>query len=349
MQRLRQSDVRGVLSFVGEAHADASAQALSPRALELLRDLVPAAAVSWHEWSVPDGRVRLAYASSEPDRTAEVWEEYPRYRHEDPLPGGCEGVGPCPPPVVGRALTIGDVVGDRAFRRSGLYAAICRPLGVDHVLKLFLPVERGIAYSVVFDRGGRDFDVRDRLVADLLCPHLRNLERAARTRRHAAALEAAADEDGELVVVNAARRIELATRRARRLLDRHGLVGEDALVSPQIDVWLRAERSCLLLEAEARVLEVRRLEGHAGAMLVTERAMSAEPSTLTSRELQVLALVAEGRSNAEVAAALWLSPGTVRKHLENSYAKLGVRSRTAAVARLRDVDGVWPRSESEPD
>jgi DNA-binding CsgD family transcriptional regulator len=39
--------------------------------------------------------------------------------------------------------------------------------------------------------------------------------------------------------------------------------------------------------------------------------------------------------NAEVAEALWISPGTVRKHLENAYAKLGVRTRTAAVARFR--------------
>jgi DNA-binding CsgD family transcriptional regulator len=52
---------------------------------------------------------------------------------------------------------------------------------------------------------------------------------------------------------------------------------------------------------------------------------------LTRREKQVVALVAQG-TNAEVARILWLSPGTVRKHLENAYAKLGVTNRTAAVA-----------------
>ena len=39
--------------------------------------------------------------------------------------------------------------------------------------------------------------------------------------------------------------------------------------------------------------------------------------------------------NAEIAEILWLSPSTVRKHLENAYGKLGVHTRTAAVARLR--------------
>src|SRR5919204_475420 len=53
---------------------------------------------------------------------------------------------------------------------------------------------------------------------------------------------------------------------------------------------------------------------------------------LTAREREILELVAEGRTNAEIAAALWISPGTVRKHLENAYGKLGVHTRTAAAA-----------------
>ena len=55
---------------------------------------------------------------------------------------------------------------------------------------------------------------------------------------------------------------------------------------------------------------------------------------LTARERAVLSLVAEGKTNAEVAELLWIMPGTVRKHLENVFAKLGVRTRTAAVARV---------------
>jgi LuxR family maltose regulon positive regulatory protein len=40
-------------------------------------------------------------------------------------------------------------------------------------------------------------------------------------------------------------------------------------------------------------------------------------------------------TNAEIAERLWLSPGTVRRHLENVYRKLGVHTRTAALARAR--------------
>ena len=49
----------------------------------------------------------------------------------------------------------------------------------------------------------------------------------------------------------------------------------------------------------------------------------------------MLQLVDEGRTNAEIAHILWVAPSTVRKHLENAYAKLGVRSRTEATALLR--------------
>ena len=59
------------------------------------------------------------------------------------------------------------------------------------------------------------------------------------------------------------------------------------------------------------------------------------PPILTKREAEVVGLVAEGLTNGEIAARLFLSPTTVRTHLENVFEKLGVHTRTAAVARLR--------------
>jgi len=56
---------------------------------------------------------------------------------------------------------------------------------------------------------------------------------------------------------------------------------------------------------------------------------------LTSREVDVLRLVAEGRSDREIAEALFIGPATVRTHLTNLFGKLGVGSRTAAIAAAR--------------
>ena len=56
------------------------------------------------------------------------------------------------------------------------------------------------------------------------------------------------------------------------------------------------------------------------------------PAQLTERERDVLELVAQGLTNREVAARLFISSGTVRTHLEHVYEKLGVRTRAGAVA-----------------
>jgi LuxR family maltose regulon positive regulatory protein len=58
---------------------------------------------------------------------------------------------------------------------------------------------------------------------------------------------------------------------------------------------------------------------------------------LSSRELEVLALIESGHSNQAIAAQLVISIATVKRHLSNIYAKLGVASRTQAVARAREL------------
>ena len=53
-------------------------------------------------------------------------------------------------------------------------------------------------------------------------------------------------------------------------------------------------------------------------------------SGLTRREIEVMSWVREGKRNGEIAVILGISPHTVRKHLENTFSKLGVETRTAA-------------------
>lgn len=58
---------------------------------------------------------------------------------------------------------------------------------------------------------------------------------------------------------------------------------------------------------------------------------------LTPREIEVLGLLAAGQANKEIARALGVSPNTVKTHLARLYAKLDAPSRTAVLARAREL------------
>lgn len=62
------------------------------------------------------------------------------------------------------------------------------------------------------------------------------------------------------------------------------------------------------------------------------------PTPLSVRELAVLRLLAEGRSNKEIGAALEIAEGTVKNHMTNVLGKLGALDRTQAALRARELD-----------
>jgi LuxR family maltose regulon positive regulatory protein len=127
------------------------------------------------------------------------------------------------------------------------------------------------------------------------------------------------------------------------------------LAEPEAFVRTIVDEGAAMDDLLSAVLEVRqsgRLEGagqlstrYLAELLATlaqeARALGASErlaEPLSERELEVLALIAAGESNREIAARLFISISTVKTHLNNLYRKLGVRSRTQAVAKARDLD-----------
>ena len=90
------------------------------------------------------------------------------------------------------------------------------------------------------------------------------------------------------------------------------------------------EQAVTLFQGLGNEREARRLGGRRSASAPATR--PSLPAGLTAREAEVLRLVAAGRSNREIAAALVLSEKTVENHLTSSYGKIGADNRAAATA-----------------
>jgi DNA-binding CsgD family transcriptional regulator len=89
-------------------------------------------------------------------------------------------------------------------------------------------------------------------------------------------------------------------------------------------------------QLRARLLEQRAAAARAAGLRSPSRSATLQSTYgLTPREIQVAMLVAQGRSNVAIAAALRISPHTARHHTQRVLAKLGVHSRAAAGALLR--------------
>ena len=165
----------------------------------------------------------------------------------------------CRPPPESGVVLIGDVMTDRAWRRTRIYNEWCREVHIEPQAKIYLsvpgsPLRRSLMIDVA-DDAGRSFGERERSLLELV--------RRALMR--------------PIALAEAARQ-------------RHRALG------------------------------------------------------LTARELEVLGHLRDGRTNCEIATELFVSPATIRTHLENAFAKLGAHTRTEAVARLGEI-GAFSRTQ----
>ncbi len=328
---LASRDLERLLRFVAEAERVGSDQPFSPELLVQLGELIDADYVNYCELDRVRKRMLLnVQRAGDPDEEEEgpgedvfwqiVVEEHPVcVQHQRGL---------------FRALKVSDFYTLRELRGTRLYHAWFHPFGVEYELSVPIPSPLWHTRTFLFDRGGRrDFTERDRLVLDLLQPHVERISREARTRRLLRATLAELErgnesEDRGVLFLDTSGDVEFASPPARRLIRDFFGAEVGGRLPDELAAWLRSGARRLVRRQGIRKLTVERADE---GLVLSETRSTVE---LTSREREVLSWVARGKTNAEIARLLWLAPGTVRKHLENVYAKLGVNSRTAAVARF---------------
>ncbi|HKI30176.1 MAG TPA: helix-turn-helix transcriptional regulator [Actinomycetota bacterium] len=154
----------------------------------------------------------------------------------------------------------------------------------------------------------------------------------ASVRRCLQAALAALDEAPEkgTLLLNGRRRIEFASETPERIL-KNDLEMPVAQLPERIAEWHASACGTLVIAGDGSTLVIE-ATGAGSAPLPSERPSGDD--MLTARERDVMRCIEDGLSNAEIARELWIQPTTVRKHLENIFAKLGVRSRTAALSKL---------------
>ncbi len=206
------------------------------------------------------------------------------------------------------------IADDHSLVRQGLRRYL------DSTADIRIVAEASTGRDVVAMAGREDPQVA---LLDIRMPEMDGLE-AARAIREAhpgvAVIMLTGYDDRQFVVeaVKAgARGYVLKTRDAEHLAETIRLVADgNMVIDPELVVALAEE-------------------------VATSRSEQRAPQALTEREIEILQLLAFGYTNRDIAGKLFISPDTVKTHLEHIYQKLGASDRTAAVAealRRRLID-----------
>jgi DNA-binding CsgD family transcriptional regulator len=323
---LPERELQGLLELLGEVHHAEDLPGFRAALLDVLPRVIPNSCTSYNEIGA-DGTPLVTLVNPVPPQA--ILDSWSRLGHQNPLVNRyLETRDP-------RATRMSDVINMEHFRRLELYREVFVPLGVEHQMVVELPAPPQLVIGIVV-ADERDFTDPEKRMLDLARPHLiqAHANAALRERLHdvLAAVEAGLDDGGEaLVVADAGGRVAFATAAGRAALAQ---LDGDAVR----DLVDRAAPPNTMLETAAGPLLARRLARGSTSILVFERpARSASRSLLEAlglspREAEVLQQMMRGRTTAEIATTLQISPRTIHKHAERIYDKLGVHDRIAAVS-----------------
>jgi len=258
----------------------------------------------------------------------------------------------------GSARRLSDFLSQDELHQLELYQRVYRPLGVEYQVAVGLTAKAPLIIAFALSRKHADFIDDELALLDSLRPHLIQGYRNVRAMAALRSIDGALAEVGKAVIV----------------LGDHGVAGDAPLWALQVIeehfgprgatdlpqsvwAWVEEERQegfgdgrprihrPLSNVARDRQLVVRfvpGVPGRADALVLDERepqrgAADLRRLGLTAKEADLLWLLTRGEATVEMADQLGVTSGTVNKHLQNIYRKLGVANRTAAVATASDA------------
>jgi len=360
MERLSRRDLRAVLDCLQTTYATLDIEAFPRQAVAGLRRVVPAPFGSFNEIDHRAARISYVVEPAEA-QVARLELVVGEYLHEQPMVAHYRRTGD------GSARKLSDFLTREEFHRLSIYNQNYSRTGVEYQMSVMVqslqrPSPRTIAIALDRRRGDSDFTERDRLILNLLRPHLitayANAETVSALRRRAPATDGAPERCcREIIVLRRSGRHLISPRAAYWLAQYFDDVSSRSDLLPrELQNWVRSQRSHwgrgstlpspatpLIVERQGARLRVRLVPDSPDEMLVLEEGQTTvdhaalQQLGLTRREAEVLHWVTEGKTNPEVGAILHVSPRTVGKLLERIFPKLGVHTRTAAAVRAERI------------
>lgn len=363
MQRLRQQDLEASFLYLRELYAHRDLESFKHYILNTIGSIVPSESVIYVDPSVSvtvddPAEGAIAWESepafSSPDLT-EVVETHARHIDENPLINHYRRT------LDGQAVKISDFLTRREFRRLGLYNDCFRKVGLDQWMTIVLPHGSLGATAVSLGRSDKDFSERDRLMLNLLRLHLMqaydNAAALTQMRQESLRMKQTMENlDRAVIALGKKGRLQWCTKRAERWISEYFGLAQDAGHLPEkLQRWVEHQRSALVDQRDIPLPQHPLVIKRAGKRLLVRfvannledqhhlilevqyLALSTESLKsslgLTDREGEILLGIAQGKTNNAIAEELYLSPLTVKTHLQRLYPKLGVESRTEALSR----------------
>jgi DNA-binding CsgD family transcriptional regulator len=351
---LGQDDLIGVLELVRAVGQARDPDEFLRLALRGVMDLVPCFVASINEVDPIANRVvswvdppSFSPPAGVSEALAELAAQHPLIRHAAETGDGS-------------AQRISDFWTQEEFHASQLYRLVYQPMGVEYQMSVTLPAPKPVVLGLALSRVESDFSERDREVLNLARPHLALIWRNARQQERLRGLVEAANDavaqEGSGMVVLWEPPEEVTPGALETLYKFFGQPSFGSMLPERVERWVATERERLehdeldvmrplLAEENGRRCTLRYLPpqvGHPGAIVVGAQGARTSGRTfealgLSPREAEIVQWVTVGDSNAEIAARLEVSSGTVKKHLDHVYAKLGVRGRGALTAFVLDI------------
>jgi DNA-binding CsgD family transcriptional regulator len=245
---------------------------------------------------------------------------------------------------------ISDFLTQEAYHKLELYQDVYRPMGVEYQIAATIRLDPGHVTAFALSRQRTDYTERDRAILEILRPHLvvafNNLAliNAHQTILNEARL-ALAELASATIIVDAQNRILYHTGAALQWIG----ATSPGVLPPKISYWLKlrsyngGERT-LHLPADAGEIRIRAVptDSPERRLLVLSQDTTRPPAApsaaanLSRRQREVARWIREGKTNAEIAVIMGISPRTVQKHIEHIFEKMGVNTRVAIATRLVD-------------